>query len=144
MHPSNGYGGGGGGGGYQAGSRPARIPSEDQLGHYTPSESRTVTPHVVTGTSNNLTPLLHTPLDIILVVSVPPPSAVPATAALKVRVIKTTLEFVRVQLDAGDRLSLFAFEVGLGARAPPKLHRPHRSPRATGVRRRPRGEDGWT
>ena len=58
MHPSNGYGGGGG-------SKLARIPSEDQLGHYTPSESRTVTPHVATGTSNNLTPLLHTPLDVI-------------------------------------------------------------------------------
>ena len=38
MHPSKRYGGGGGG--YQGGSRLARIPSEDQLGHYTPSESR--------------------------------------------------------------------------------------------------------
>ena len=42
-------------------------------------------PHVAKGTSNNLTPFLHTSLDLILVVSVAPSSAV---------VIKTTLDFV--------------------------------------------------
>lgn len=112
MHPPNIYGGGA----YQGGSRLAKIPSEEQLGQYTPSENRTVTPHVATGRSNNLTPLPHNPLDLILVVSVPPPSAVPATAALKVRVIKTTLDFVLAQLGARDRLSLVTFEVGFGGR----------------------------
>jgi hypothetical protein len=112
MHPSNVYGAGG----YQAGTRLAKIPSEEQLGHYTPTENRTVTPHVATGRSNNLTPLVHTPLDLILVISVPPPSAVPATAALKVRVIKTTFDFVLAQLGAKDRLSLVTFEVGVGGR----------------------------
>jgi hypothetical protein len=116
MHPSNVYGGTTGGGGHQGGSRLAKIPSEEQLGHYTPTESRTVTPHVATGRSNNLTPLQHTPLDLILVISVPPPTAAPATAALKVRVIKTTLDFVLAQLGAKDRLSLVTFEVGVGGR----------------------------
>ena len=112
MHHPNAYGGGG----YQSGNRLVKISSEEQLGRYTPSENRTVTPHVATGRSNNLTPLSHTPLDLILVVSVPPPSAVPATAALKVRVIKTTLDFVLAQLGAKDRLSLVTFEVGFGGR----------------------------
>jgi len=57
-----------------------------------------------------------TSLRLILVISVPPPSAVPATAALKVRVIKTTLDFVLAQLGAKDRLSLVTFEVGVGGR----------------------------
>ena len=113
MPPSNGYGAGG----YQGGSRLAKIPSEEQLGHYrSVTENRTVTPHVATGRSNSLTPLVHTPLDLILVISVPPPTAVPATAALKVRVIKTTLDFVLAQLGARDRLSLVTFEVGVGGR----------------------------
>ena len=87
-------------------SRLARISSDDQLGCYTSSKSRTVI-------SNNPTPLLHTPLDVILVVSVLPSSAVPATEALKVRAIKATLDFVRAQLGAHNRLSLVTFEVGL-------------------------------
>ena len=112
MPPSNGYGAGG----YQGGSRLAKIPSEEQMGNYRSAENRTVTPHVATGRSNSLTPLVHSPLDLILVISVPPPSAVPATAALKVRVIKTTLDFVLAQLGAKDRLSLVTFEVGVGGR----------------------------
>ena len=110
-HPSTVYAGG-----YQGGNRLAKIPSEEQMAQYTLTENRTVTPHVATGRSNSLTPLPHTPLDLILVVSVPPPSAAPATAALKVRVIKTTLDFVLAQLGAKDRLSLVTFEVGVGGR----------------------------
>jgi len=71
-----------------------------------------VTPHMSSGPSNSLTPLLHPPLDLILVVSIPPPNAVPSTAALKVRVIKASLDFVLASLGAKDRLSLVTFEVG--------------------------------
>ena len=53
--------------------QPRYAPSDDPI---PPSKSRTVTPHVAKGTSNNLTLLLHTTLDLILVVSVPPSSAV--------------------------------------------------------------------
>jgi Pleckstrin homology domain len=71
-----------------------------------------VTPHMSSGPSNSLTPLPHPPLDLILVVSIPPPNAVPSTAALKVRVIKASLDFVVASLGAKDRLSLVTFEVG--------------------------------
>jgi hypothetical protein len=71
-----------------------------------------VTPHMSSGPSNSLTPLPHPPLDLILVVSLPPPNAVPSTAALKVRVIKASLDFVVASLGAKDRLSLVTFEVG--------------------------------
>jgi hypothetical protein len=75
-----------------------------------------VTPHLSAGPSNSLTPLPHPHLDLILVVSVPPPHAVPSTAALKVRVIKAALDFVVASLGARDRLSLVTFEVGAGGR----------------------------
>ena len=71
-----------------------------------------VTPHMSSGPSNSLTPIPHPPHDLILVVSIPPPTAVPSTAALKVRVIKASLDFVLASMGPKDRLSLVSFEVG--------------------------------
>ncbi|KAF7967959.1 hypothetical protein HWV62_32469 [Athelia sp. TMB] len=75
-----------------------------------------VTPHLSMGPSNSLSPLPHSALDLILVISVPPPSATPSTAGLKVRVIKTTLDFILASLGQKDRLSLVTFEVGPGGK----------------------------
>ncbi|KAK6992182.1 Pleckstrin homology domain-containing protein [Favolaschia claudopus] len=76
------------------------------------SPTNLVTPYTSAGPSNSLTPLPHPPLDLILVISLPPPGAAPSTAALKVRVIKATLDFVLASLGSKDRLSLVTFEVG--------------------------------
>lgn len=76
----------------------------------------TVSPHLSSGPSNSLGPLLHTPLDLILVISIPPPNASPSTATLKNRVIKTSLDFIIASLGPRDRLSLVTFEVGMGGR----------------------------
>ncbi|KAI0684033.1 hypothetical protein BC835DRAFT_672591 [Cytidiella melzeri] len=75
-----------------------------------------VAPHMSTGPSNSLQPLPHPPLDLILVVSIPPPNAQPSTAALKARLIRTSLEFIVASLGAKDRLSLVTFEVGVGGK----------------------------
>jgi hypothetical protein len=89
------------------------------------TESRTITPHVATTASNYLQPLPHPPLDLILVISVPPSDPAnsaysshlsPATAQLKVRVIRNTLDFCIGQLGTRDRLSLVSFEVGPGGK----------------------------
>ena len=93
---------------------------EDELyspnSHYNSSPTGLVTPHLSSGPSNSLQPIPHPPLDLILVVSLPPPNATPSTAALKSRVIRTTLEFVLASLGLKDRLSLVTFEVGVGGR----------------------------
>jgi hypothetical protein len=88
---------------------------DDEISTYE-SSTGLVTPHLSSGPSNSLTPLPHPPLDLILVVSVPPPSAVPSTAALKVRVIKASLDFLLASLGTKDRLSLVTFEVGVEGR----------------------------
>ena len=75
-----------------------------------------VTPHLSAGPSNSLQPLPHPPMDLILVVSIPPPNATPSTAALKMRLIRTSLDFVIASLGMRDRLSLVTFEVGVGGR----------------------------
>jgi hypothetical protein len=75
-----------------------------------------VTPHTSAGPSNSLAPLPHPPIDIILVISVPPPHATPSTASLKKRLIKTSLDFVIGSLSPKDRLSLVTFEVGSGGK----------------------------
>ena len=74
------------------------------------------TPHMSAGPSNSLTPLPHPPLDLILVVSLPAPNALQSTAALKLRVIRASLDFILASLAARDRLSLVTFEVGVGGR----------------------------
>jgi hypothetical protein len=80
------------------------------------SSTNLVTPHTSSGPSNSLSPLPHPALDLILVISLPPPTALPSTAQLKVRVIKATLDFLVASLGPKDRLSLVAFEVGVGGR----------------------------
>ena len=75
-----------------------------------------VAPHTSSGPSNSLTPLPHPPMDLILVISLPPPNAVPSTAQLKIRVIKATLDFMVASMGKKDRLSLVTFEVGPGGR----------------------------
>jgi len=66
------------------------------------------------GPSNSLAPLPHPPLDLILVISLPPIHSSPSTAALKRRVIKASLDFIIASLGPRDRLSFVTFEVGLG------------------------------
>lgn len=83
---------------------------------YDQSPTGLVTPHLSTGPSNSLTPIVHPPIDLILVISLPPPTATPSTAALKNRVIKHTLDFVLASLSPKDRLSFVTFEVGPGGR----------------------------
>lgn len=55
-------------------------------------------------------------MDLIMVISVPPPMSVPSTAQLKIRVIKTTLDFLLASLGPRDRLSLVTYEVGQGGK----------------------------
>lgn len=83
---------------------------------YGQSPTGLVTPHMSFGPSNSLTPLPHPPLDLLLVISIPPPNSTPTTAALKARVIKATLDFTIASLGHRDRLSLVTFEVGPGGR----------------------------
>ncbi|TRM65487.1 Pleckstrin homology domain-containing protein [Schizophyllum amplum] len=75
-----------------------------------------VTPYTSQGPSNSLTPLPHPPLDLILVISVPPPGSPTSTAQLKCRVIRSTLEFMMANLGKKDRISFVTFEVGMGGR----------------------------
>jgi len=89
---------------------------ENVLMNYDVHTPPLVTPHVSSGPSNSLAPLPHPPLDLMLIVSLPPPSAPRSTAALKVRVIKTSLDFILASLGTKDRLSLLTFEVGTGGR----------------------------
>ncbi|KAG1770708.1 Pleckstrin homology domain-containing protein [Suillus occidentalis] len=89
---------------------------DDVLSHYETHPSGLVAPHVSAGPSNSLAPLPHPALDLILIVSLPPPSAPRSTAALKLRVIKTSLDFILASLGTKDRLSLVTFEVGPGGR----------------------------
>lgn len=81
-----------------------------------PPPSNFITPHVSNGPSNSLPPIPHTPFDLILVLSLPPPNASPSTAALKHRVIKTSLDFIIASLGGKDRLSIVTFEAGMGGR----------------------------
>ncbi|KAI5123521.1 hypothetical protein M0805_006681 [Coniferiporia weirii] len=83
---------------------------------YDASPTGLVTPHLSSGPSNSLTPITHPSLDLILIISLPPPTAIPSTAALKNRVIKNTLDFVLASLGPKDRLSFVTFEVGPGGR----------------------------
>ena len=88
---------------------------DDELSNYE-SPTMLVTPYTSSGPSNSLTPLPHPPMDLIIVISIPPPTAVPSTAQLKVRVIRTTLDFILASLTPKDRLSLVTFEVGVSGK----------------------------
>jgi len=82
----------------------------------TPIPVSLVTPHLSGGPSSSLAPLTHPPLDLILVISIPPPHITASAANLKHRVIKTSLDFVIASLTPKDRLSLVTFEVGIGGK----------------------------
>ncbi|KAF9054534.1 Pleckstrin homology domain-containing protein [Panaeolus papilionaceus] len=97
------------------GNKLATLGEDDELSNYD-SPVNLVTPHTSSGPSNSLQPLPHPALDLILVISLPPPTALPSTAQLKVRVIKTTLDFLIASLGPKDRLSIVTFEVGIGGR----------------------------
>ncbi|PFH50267.1 hypothetical protein AMATHDRAFT_4171 [Amanita thiersii Skay4041] len=88
---------------------------DDELSTYE-QPSSLVTPYTSAGPSNSLTPLPHPPMDLIMVVSIPPPTAVPSTAQLKVRVLKATLDFTLNSLGPRDRLSFVTYEVGTGGK----------------------------
>ncbi|KAJ7765454.1 Pleckstrin homology domain-containing protein [Mycena maculata] len=102
-------------GGY-GGNKLSPLGEDDEGYDDSPSPTGLVTPYTSAGPSNNLPPLTHPALDLILVVSLPPPGAAPSTTALKVRVIKATLDFILASLGGRDRLSLVTFEVGPGGR----------------------------
>ncbi|PCH36261.1 hypothetical protein WOLCODRAFT_20435 [Wolfiporia cocos MD-104 SS10] len=91
------------------------LDEDAEFGRYS-SPAPLVAPHMSAGPSNSLQPLPHPPLDLILVVSVPAPNATPSTAALKIRVIRASLDFIIASLGPKDRLSLVTFEVGVGGR----------------------------
>lgn len=67
-------------------------------------------------TSSLPVPLLprHTPIDLVIVCSVPPPSSSSSSAALKLRLIKAALEHVCLSLGPSDRLSIVTYEQGVG------------------------------
>jgi hypothetical protein len=94
----------------------ATLGEDDELSNYDNSPVNLVTPHTSSGPSNSLAPLPHPPVDLILVISLPPPTSLPSTAQLKIRVIKATLDFLVASMGAKDRLSLVTFEVGMGGR----------------------------
>ena len=75
-----------------------------------------VTPHLPSGPSNPLLPLIHPPLDLILVISISPPHVTASAANPKHRVIKTSLDFFITSLAPKDRLSLIIFELGVGGK----------------------------
>ena len=93
------------------------LEEDEELSRYgSPAPTPLVAPHMSAGPSNSLQPLPHPPLDLILVMSVPGPNATPSTAALKVRVIRTSLDFILASMAPKDRLSLVTFEVGVGGK----------------------------
>ncbi|KAI0002142.1 Pleckstrin homology domain-containing protein [Russula compacta] len=88
------------------------LQEDEAPSHY--SSGPLYAPHMSAGPSNSLAPLPHPPLDLILVISLPPIHSLPSTAALKLRVIKASLDFVIASLGPRDRLSCVTFEVGVG------------------------------
>jgi hypothetical protein len=92
----------------------APLGEDDELSNYDDSSTNLVTPHTSSGPSNSLSPLPHPQMDLILVISLPPPNSLPSTAQLKIRVIKATLDFLVASLGPKDRLSVVTYEVGMG------------------------------
>jgi Pleckstrin homology domain len=88
------------------------LQEDEPPSHY--SSGPLYAPHMSAGPSNSLTPLPHPPLDLILVISLPTPHSLASTAALKLRVIKASLDFIIASLGPRDRLSFVTFEVGVG------------------------------
>ena len=88
----------------------------DELSNYDEPPTNFTTPHTSPGSSKSLTPapLPHPQMDLILVISVPPPNSPPSTAQPKITVIKTMLNFLVASLGPKNRLSVVTFEVGMG------------------------------
>jgi hypothetical protein len=84
--------------------------------HHQQQMTSLVAPHVTRGPSNGLRALPHSPIDLLLILSIPPPSAQRSTAQLKLRVMKSSLDFVMASLGPRDRLSIVTFEIGVGGR----------------------------
>ncbi|KAH9956291.1 Pleckstrin homology domain-containing protein [Russula dissimulans] len=95
-----------------AGGKLTPLQEDEMPSHY--ASGPLYAPHMSAGPSNSLAPLPHTPLDLILVISVPSVYSLPSTTTLKHRVIKTSLDFVIASLGPRDRLSIVTFEVGAG------------------------------
>ncbi|KAG9088359.1 hypothetical protein FRC06_002076 [Ceratobasidium sp. 370] len=93
-------------------TKPPELPQQQ---HYL-GPSPHVSPHVSAGPSNTLPPLPHAPMDLIAVVSLPAPNAHASTAQLKLRVIRTTLDFLVASLGPRDRLALVTFQAGKNGR----------------------------
>jgi len=89
---------------------------EDEETNKIDSPPLPVTPRVSSGPSNSLPPITHPTMDLILVISIPPPNTQPSAAQLKIRVIRNMLDFVVGSLQPKDRLSLVTFEVGISGR----------------------------
>ncbi|KAI0039358.1 hypothetical protein FA95DRAFT_1684325 [Auriscalpium vulgare] len=100
----------------QRGGMHKLAPLEEDEGMHYNAAPPLYAPHMSAGPSNSLTPLPHPPVDLILVIALPSPHANHSTAALKVRVIKASLDFILASLGARDRLSLVTFEVGVGGK----------------------------
>lgn len=97
--------------------RLATLEEDDEPSRYsTPIPVPLVTPHLSGSSPNSLAPLTHPPLDLILVISIPPPHITASAANLKHRVIKASLDFIIASLSPKDRLSLVTFEVGVGGK----------------------------
>ena len=95
--------------------RLATLEEDDEPSRYsTPMPIPLVTPHLPGGPSNS--PLSHPALDLVLVISIPPPHVAASVANLKYRVIKASLDFVIASLSPKDRLSLVTFEIGVGGK----------------------------
>lgn len=82
----------------------------------TPTNENTWTSGSNTLAPSETIPLLpiHTPLDLLIVCSVPPISSPSASSALKIRLIKAAIEHVCSMLGAYDRLSIVTYEHGTG------------------------------
>jgi len=96
--------------------QPQDVPlrEDDELSNYGDPPTNLVTLHTSSEPSNSLSPLPHSQMDLVLVISVPPPNSAPSTAQLKIRVIRAMLGFLVASLGPKDRLSVVTFEVGMG------------------------------
>lgn len=92
-------------------SKLSRMGIEDSVVQVMQSPSESVWSSTTPGLPAPLGPV-HTPIDLVLVFSLP--SSGGTSTALKMRLVKSTLEFVISSLGPNDRLSVVTFEPGMG------------------------------
>lgn len=82
------------------------------------STSLSIPPQMPQFHVSNITadPRDFTPLDLMLILSVPSPFTAPSSFSLKVKIIRQTLEFVINSVGPKARISIVAFTAGEGAR----------------------------